>query len=170
MPPGLVIEAWPPEHPRWDELLDCIRALGQENWVNFSAEWHRSSHLLAACLDGRVVGFLRFVVQPIGAEEEHQPLEWGGEPLLEAKILAFGVVPAMRRRGIGWGLQEAALEEARRLGCYQVRSHSAGKNSENHRLKLAMGFAVQPVIRGEDRQGVYFILPLGAPGRRKADG
>ncbi len=81
-------------------------------------------------------------------------------PLLEAKILAFGVLPAYRRRGIGRALQEAALSEAVRLGCYQVRSYSGGNNGENHRLKLAMGFGVHAVIRGEDREGVYFILPL----------
>ena len=46
-----------------------------------------------------------------------------------------------------------------------MRSHSSRNNRENHRLKLAMGFGVHPVLRGDDREGVYFMMPLaGRPG------
>jgi GNAT superfamily N-acetyltransferase len=85
-----------------------------------------------------------------------------GETLIEAKIMAFGVASGWRRRGIGRALQEATITHARGLGCYQVRSHSGGKSDANHQLKLAMGFAIHPIVRGEDREGCYFIMPLRA--------
>jgi GNAT superfamily N-acetyltransferase len=84
----------------------------------------------------------------------------GGIALTEAKVMAFGVADEWQRHGIGRGLQEAAITQARTIGCYQVRSHSSGKADANHRLKLAIGFAIHPIIRGEDRQGSYFLLPL----------
>ena len=50
---------------------------------------------------------------------------------------------------------------AQRLGCYQLRSHSSGDNTANHQLKLAMGFALHRIERGDDQRGAYFIMPLG---------
>jgi GNAT superfamily N-acetyltransferase len=161
------IEEWTAEHPRWSELLGCVAALGQESWFNYSSKWQRSNHVLAACLDGQLGGFLRMVVQAIGADDEHEPVKQGDETLLEGKILAFGVRPEFRRRGSGRRLQEAALALADSLGCYQVRSHSGGESAENHQLKLSMGFGVQPILRGEDHGGVYFIMPLALWKRRQ---
>lgn len=160
---AIAIVEWDPRHERWDELLAAVAALQQTAWVAVSAPFHRSSHLLVA-LQGRIIaGFLRFVVQEIGPELDRPPVLFGGHPLSEAKILAFGVLPTFRRRGIGRALQTAAIERAAQLGCYQVRSHSGGTNDANHRLKLSLGFGVHPVVRGEDTTGVYFVLPLGRP-------
>ena len=161
----LVIEEWDEKHPRWNEALQVIETLGQTNWAAAGYAWHHSSHLLVAQIDGVVAGFLRFVVQSIGPENDHAPVVLSGKELAEAKILAFGVLTNYRRQGIGRALQESALGRARELGCYQVRSHSGGENDANHQLKLAMGFGVCPVVRGQDDRGVYFVMPLLAEPR-----
>ena len=51
-------------------------------------------------------------------------------------------------------------ELARQLGCYQLRSYSSGDKEANHRLKIAMGFAMHRTVRGNDQQGAYFVMPL----------
>jgi GNAT superfamily N-acetyltransferase len=157
---GITIETWDQSHPRWAELWHVVAGEGQVSWCEFNAGWHLSSTILVALRDGEVAGFLRFVVQGIGIEEDHEPVQLAGQVLTEAKILAFGVVSALRGQGIGRVLQMAAVQAASALGCYQVRSHSSGGNKANHHLKLSMGFGVQPIVRGEDQGGVYFILPL----------
>jgi GNAT superfamily N-acetyltransferase len=157
---SVIIEEWNELHPRWPELEQTIEALNQVNWINFKADFHQSSHLLAAQKENTVVGFLRFVIQEIGADEERPPVIFDGAPLIEAKIVAFGVRKAFRQQGIGRALQEEALRQARRRNCHQVRSHSSGWNEANHHLKLAMGFGVHPIVRGEDDKGVYFVMPL----------
>lgn len=156
----ITIEEWSETHPRWPELMAFIAVQNQTNWVNFKADFHLSSHLLVARLDEVIAGFLRFVIQEIGPDMDCPPVIFEGVLLTEAKVLAFGVDPAYRRQGIGWALQESLLGRAKKLGCYQVRSHSSGSNEANHQLKLAMGFAVHPIVRGEDKRGVYFIMPL----------
>jgi GNAT superfamily N-acetyltransferase len=148
--------------PRWEELLRLVDDLGQKSWFSFRAGWHQSEVVFAALVDERPVGFLRYVVQPIGVEDDLEPLVLRGRPLLEAKVLAFGVAEAHRRRGIGRALQETAIQSAAESGCYQVRSFSGGDHPENHRLKLALGFAVHPVNRNGDAHAAYFILPLQA--------
>ncbi|MCC6168141.1 MAG: GNAT family N-acetyltransferase [Caldilineaceae bacterium] len=156
----LVIEEWGPTHPRWDELLTVVAELQQTRWLTDRYDWHRSSHFLVAIRGNAITGFLRFVTQTIGPDAECGPVSLDGVALLEAKILAFGVLPVYRRQGIGRALQEACVRRAAQLNCYQVRSHSSGDNIANHQLKLAMGFGVHPIIRGDDRRGVYFVLPL----------
>jgi GNAT superfamily N-acetyltransferase len=158
-----VVETWPPDHPRWAELTDFIARQGQTNWVGFSAPWHCSSHLLVALGEGKqITGFLRYVIQAIGADEERPAVELHGEPLLEAKVLAFAVDETHRRQGIGRALQIALLQQAKAQGLYQVRSHSSGSNQANHQLKLALGYGVHPIVRGQDDRGAYFILSLHA--------
>lgn len=164
-PDTLVIEEWAEAHPRWGELMAVVEAEGQLRWVQTRLDFHRGAHMLVARCGEDVVGFLRFVTQEIGADEERPSVALDGVALMEAKVLAFGVVESQRRRGIGRALQEAALARARTLGCYQMRSHSSGSNRANHRLKLSMGFAVHPIVRGADDRGVYFIMPLAAAAR-----
>ena len=154
------IEAWDPAHPRWAYLLALIVELGQTDWVAFTADFHQSTHTLVALDAEQIAGFLRYVVQAIGPDAGCPPVELDGRPLREAKILAFGVEPARQRQGIGRALQVRCIEEAQERGCYQVRSHSGGDHPANHRLKLALGFGVHPIVRGEDTRGAYYILPL----------
>ncbi len=156
----LCIQGWTPDHPRWAHLQAAADGVGQTKWVNVCFAWHQSSHLLVALKGGTIVGFLRLVTQYIGADEELPLTELAGQPLLEAKVMAFAVVESHRRQGIGRALQEAALRLAKELGCYQLRSHSSGDKRANHQLKLAMGFVLHRIVRGEDRQGGYFIMPL----------
>ena len=107
-----------------------------------------------------LAGFLRYVIQPIGPDMDCPPVQHQGADLLEAKVLAFAVDKPYQRQGIGRQLQEALMERARAQGCHQIRSHSSGDNRENHQLKLSLGYGVHPIVRGDDRRGVYFILPL----------
>lgn len=160
----VAVEEWGESHPRWPELLGFFEALDQTRWVTIPYEWAHSSHILVALSGTGIAGLLRFVVQDIGAEDGHDPVMLGDRALTEAKVLAFGVSPENRRQGIGRHLQVALFDRASKLGCYQVRSHSRGENSANHRLKLSMGYAVHPVIRGEDRGGVYFVKAVDSPG------
>jgi GNAT superfamily N-acetyltransferase len=144
-------------------LLAKIEACGQTDWVRFTADFHASSHLLVALEDSEIVGFLRYVIQPIGPDMGCPPVKLNDVELTEVKVLAFAVDEARRGRGVGRALQQDAIERAREAGCYQVRSHSSGNNGANHHLKLSMGFAVHPIVRGDDDKGVYFILPLVSP-------
>lgn len=154
------IQAWPPNHPRWAQLKLITDALEQTRWVQVRFDWHLESHLLVATKGGRIVGFLRLVTQPIGSDDELPPTQLHGKSLIEAKVMAFAVVESERRQGVGRSLQLAALRMARELGCYQLRSHSSGDKTANHQLKLAMGFALHRIVRGEDHLGGYFIMPL----------
>ena len=161
----ITVEEWHSDHARWSELLALVTELNQVDWLNFTVKWHHSSHVLVAQRGLEILGFLRFVVQDIGPDMDCPPVQWNGEHFREAKVIAFGVPPAQRRQGIGRKLQEALRQRAQDLGCYQIRSHSSGDNSANHQLKLSLGYGVHPIVRGEDRRGVYFIWPL----RRQLD-
>ncbi|HSL30977.1 MAG TPA: GNAT family N-acetyltransferase [Anaerolineales bacterium] len=156
----ILIEEWEPGHPYWQRLLNFATELNQIDSLNFRAEWHASSHILVTFHGEEIVGFLRFVIQEIGPDADCQPVQWQGETLREAKVLAFGVSAVWRQQGIGRMLQKALEQRARAMGCYQIRSHSRGENPANHQLKLSLGYGIHPIIRGEDRRGVYFILPL----------
>jgi GNAT superfamily N-acetyltransferase len=162
------IEEWDRGHPRSDELTTFVASQGQRDWANFAAEWHHSSHMLVALHGHDLVGFLRFVVQAIGPDAGCPPVQLDGKDLLEAKVIAFAVSPPNQGRGVGRRLQAALIQRAQAQGCYQIRSHSGGDNAANHHLKLSMGYGVHPVVRGDDKRGVYFILPLSPSGQPKA--
>jgi GNAT superfamily N-acetyltransferase len=158
------IERWPKTHSRFEDLRHAIEVEKQTEYLEFTAPWHQGSHMLVALQDTNIVGFLRFVVQVIGPDDGLPPVQGEGKALAEAKILTFGVVAEVRNQGVGRALQLAGITWARELGCYQVRSHSDGVRHANHHLKLSLGFAVHPIERGEDKRGVYFIMPLRAKG------
>ncbi|NOK70710.1 MAG: hypothetical protein GFH27_549357n73 [Chloroflexi bacterium AL-W] len=99
------IEEWLSNHPRWNEVVTLIERLGQTRWVAFDAAWHISTHVLVAFTSEHVIGFLRYVIQDIGAEEAVPPITRNGTILREAKVIAFGVAPDKRRQGIGGALQ-----------------------------------------------------------------
>jgi GNAT superfamily N-acetyltransferase len=159
----VILEEWAAAHPAWSSLLNLITELGQSSWGAFTADWHLSSHFLVAHRDEAPLGFLRYVVQYIGADAGWSPIRLNEEPLTEAKVIAFGVAPAHRRQGIGSRLQVRLIEQATAIGCYQVRSRSDENNIANYQLKLSLGFAIHPLDKTNDRDGVYFILPLRGP-------
>lgn len=146
--------------PCWSRVQAVVDELDQGDWVAFGADWHREDHVLAAFAGEEIIGFLRFVVQPVGSDAGASPVVIRGREMLEAKILALGVLPQWRRRGVGTMLQRRAIDMAIHRGCHQIRSHDRGGEQVDHQLKLALGSAVHPVRRGADRDGVYFVLPL----------
>ena len=157
---SVVVEEWTPEHPAWLNLLDLIEGLDQKDWTAFTAVWHLSSHFLVAHQQGIPLGFLRYVIQYIGADADWSPIYLQGEVLTEAKVIAFGVAAANLRQGIGRCLQEVLIRRAAAAGCYQIRSRSDASHTANHQLKLSMGFAIHPLDKMGERDGAYFILPL----------
>ena len=161
--PPIVIETWTSEHWRWPELTGVVTALGQSDWVAFTADWHLSSHMLVALHSDRVAGFLYYVTQAIGVEEDRPAVMLAGATLTEGKVIAFGVAPELRRNGIGRLLQSQLIQECRAQRCHQIRSHSGDTNVENHHLKLAMGFAMHPLVPGSGKDGAYFLMPLHVP-------
>jgi len=154
------IEEWQPGYSVYGQLTALIAQLDQTRWVEFVADWHLSSHMLLAFKADKLVGFLRYVIQNIGIEEDQPPFTLRGEILREAKVIAFGVTPEERRQGIGRALQERLIEDGRKAGLYQIRSHSSEKSPENYLLKASMGFAIHPLPAGKGKDGAYFILPL----------
>ena len=157
----LTIKEWHNNHPRYADLTQIIEQEKQTGWVNFSADWHQSSHILVATRGETIVGFLRYVVQEIGPDMDCPPIKLEGRALTESKILAFGVPEVYRRQGIGRALQSEALRRAKDHGCHQVRSRNSGHYSPaSHQLKLSMGFAVHPTGDETDKHDVYFVKPV----------
>ena len=115
------------------------------------------SHVLGAFVEQRCVGFVRFLVQVIGAEEGRPPITRDEQPLREGFVEAFGVDPAHRRARIGSALQGHAIDHCRRVGCYQMRSRSPRVSVENYALKIAAGYVVSP---SEQNDSYYFMLKL----------
>jgi len=163
---GFTLSSWDKSHPRWGDLWQVVEGEGQTHWVTGEYIEQFDPHYWLVATDDEteaVVGFLMFIVQPIGPEHDCDPLELDGETLTQAKIIAFGVPAAHRRRGIGRALQRAAIWRAGALDCYQVRSYSSADHVANHQLKRAMGFAALPERRSEGEQGVYYLWPLRNP-------
>lgn len=157
---ALTISRWTSDHRYWSKLVTLTEHLGQTNWIECHADWHEESTMLVAHINAQPVGFLRYVIQAIGSDAGLDPVQFQDQTLREAKVLAFGVVKAMRRQGIGTRLQQTLIDESRRAGCYQIRSHSSLDNKANHQLKLSLGFAVHPLPSTPEKDGFYFVLPL----------
>ena len=154
------LELWEPTHPRWSELMNTVEEEGQTRFATFEAEFHEASYLLVALQGESITGFLRAVIQRIGPDMGCPPLNHKGKFPKEAKILAFAVRPLFQNRGIGRALQSELVRLAEEWGCYQIRSHSDGHRKANHSLKMSLGFAIHPIVRGDDKEGVYFIMSL----------
>lgn len=156
------IEEWNEIHPRWQEFVRCIELVAPDQALFVFGKRYQEypSYLLVALEHNEVVGFLRFAVQPIGPEAKCPPLILNCEQLTEAKIYAFAVREDSRGQGIGTELQRQAIRRAKELGCFQIASYSNYGKDANHHIKLSLGFGAQPEIHGDNKQGVYFILPL----------
>ena len=153
------------DHPRWPNFVRCLEQTAPEQAPFVLGEYarHLPCYLSVALQADRIVGFLRFGVQPIGAEEQRPPLILEGVILTEAKIHAYAVRPECRDQGIGTALQRQAIRRAQELGCYQLASHSGygPETSASHHVKLSLGFSAQPEAHG-DQQSIRFLMPLKA--------
>ncbi len=156
---GLRIVDVKEESPIWEHLWPVVEQLAQRPYIEAQAGHFRSSHVLAAIMEDRPLGFLRFVVQRLGEDEGRPPIVFRDRTLCEAKIIAFGVLAEERNRGIGRSLQKEAMGRARALDCSQVRSRSDYGNSANYHLKISLGFGIQPSLEDDS---VYFVMALPA--------
>jgi GNAT superfamily N-acetyltransferase len=142
----------------YDALLQVAEVLDQKRYVVREYR-HAKQRVLLGAFDevDRPVGFLFTLIQVLGEDEGRSPVVVGGKALLESYVDAFGVLPAIRRSGIGRALQDRAIQLARELGCYQIRSRSPTAAQENYALKLKMGYAIHP---SNENDSYYFILKL----------
>ena len=152
------IQRCQPGDEHYQAVCDLVEVLDQTEYFTYSADWHLETHILIAIASGRPVGILNFAVQEIGPDCNRPGMILQGETLREAYVLAFGVAEEHRRHGVGTALQNELIQLATTLGCYQVRSRSAGNRLANHALKLSLGFGVHPTKATDD--AVFFVLPL----------
>lgn len=154
------------DHPRWPDFGRCLEETAPEQAPFVLGDYarHLPCYLSVAFQEGQIVGFLRFGVQPVGAEEQCPPLVLNGVTLTEAKIHAFAVHREHRGQGIGTALQRQAIRRARELGCYQLASHSGygPETSASHHVKLSLGFSALPETHG-GQQSIRFLMPLQVP-------
>jgi GNAT superfamily N-acetyltransferase len=157
-----LIEEWDETHPRWHEFVACLETVAPDQSTFVFKDYYRGyqSYLFVALQLNQVVGFIRFAVQPIGPEAKCPALHLNDVQLTEAKIHAFAVREDARGQGIGTELQRQTIRRAKELGCYQVASYSSYDRDANHHIKLSLGFAAQPELHRDNKQGVYFLMPL----------
>lgn len=113
--------------------------------------------MLGAFDGSRCAGFLRCLIQVIGAEEGRPAVMRNGAPLREGFVEALGVHPQLRRRGIGTALRQHAARRCRDAGCHQMRSRSPVTSTENYALKIAAGYVLRP---RRESDSYYFLLRL----------
>ena len=133
------------------------RVLAQDRYLTRHFPNALESHVVGAFLGTRCVGFLRFLIQVLGAEAGRPAVIYNGESLKEGYVEAFGVDPQLRRRGIGTALQQHAAQLCRVAGCYQMRSRSPVTSTENYALKIAAGYVLPP---SHENDSYYFLLRL----------
>jgi GNAT superfamily N-acetyltransferase len=138
-------------------LALAARILAQDRYLTLSFPDAQESHVLGAFDGAECAGFLRYLIQVIGAEAGRPAVLYNDEPLREGYVEAFGVDPQLRRRGIGTALQQHAARQCRIAGCYQMRSRSPVTSTENYALKIAAGYALHP---SHENDSYYFLLRL----------
>jgi GNAT superfamily N-acetyltransferase len=147
-----------PSTAAYDVVLQLAEVLDQKRYVVREYPHAKQRIMLGAFDDvDRPVGFLFTLVQVLGEEEGRSPVVLNGKVLLESYVEAFGVLPELRRMGIGQALQETAIQIASALGCYQIRSRTPFSARENYALKLKMGYAIHP---SNENDSYYFIRKL----------
>lgn len=138
-------------------LTLAARVQAQDRYLASRFPRAQESHVLGAFDGTRCVGFLRYLIQVIGAEAGRSAVIHNGEPLREGYVEAFGVDPQRRRRGVGTALQQHAARWCRTAGCYQMRSRSPVTSTENYALKIAAGYVLHP---SHENDSYYFLLHL----------
>lgn len=152
-----VVEVQPGTAQFEQVLILAALVLAQDRYLASRIPHALESHVLAAFDGTRCVGFLRYLVQVIGAEEGRPAVMHNDKPLLEGYVEAFGVDPKRRRHGIGTELQQHPARRCRAAGCYQMRSRSPVTSTENYALKIAAGYVLHPSHQSDS---YYFLLRL----------
>jgi ribosomal protein S18 acetylase RimI-like enzyme len=155
--PVRVAEVWPGTAEFGQVLALAAQILAQDRDLTSEFPTARESHVLGAFTRSGCVGFLRYLIHVIGAEEGRPPVYGDGSALTEGYVEAFGVDPDLRRHGIGTALQAEAASRSRQAGCYQMRSRSPVTSVENYALKLAAGYVVHP---SPENDSYYFLRRL----------
>jgi GNAT superfamily N-acetyltransferase len=147
-----------PGTARFDDVLELAsRVLAQHRDLTSVFPAAQETHVLAAFQGARCAGFLRYLVQVIGAQEGRPAVTYNGAVLKEGYVEAFGVDPQLRRHGVGTALQEHAMRQCRLAGCFQMRSRSPVTSVENYALKLAAGYVLH---RSRENDSYYFLVRL----------
>lgn len=152
----------------WQAYLAHLTSVNMLNSATHYGEPKENCFYFGIMADGAVIGHISIrkqaLVVPSSTLNGHYEVMLkapDGHGLHEAFVLSFGVEVVQRRLGYGRALQEAAIDKARALGCYQMRSWSSADRTENYALKLSMGFAVLPALYpvpgGQPISGVYFV-------------
>jgi GNAT superfamily N-acetyltransferase len=158
--PGLLVQVRDVQHGSADfeqVLALAARVLAQDRHLLSSVPGVQESRVLGAFDGIRCAGFLRYLIQVVGAEAGRPAVIHHGEPLKEGYVEAFGVDPRLRRRGIGTALQQHAARQCQIAGCYQMRSRSPVTSTENYALKIAAGYVLHP---SNEHDSYYFLLRL----------
>ena len=143
---------------RFDSVLRLAAELqSQDRHLISDFPTAKESHILGAFSNFRCVGFLRYLIQVIGAEEGRPAVMHNGVPLTEGFVEAFGVDPELRRRHVGTTLQQRAARRCRNAGCYQMRSRSPVTSVENYALKIAAGYVLDP---SHENDSYYWLIRL----------
>ncbi len=166
--PAISVREFFAQQAEWQAYLTHLSAVNMLHSATHHGEPKENCFYLGVVLDDAVIGHISIrkqalVVPSSTLNAHHEVMLRGadGTGLHEAFVMSFAVEVAQRRLGYGRALQEAAVEKARALGCYQMRSWSSADRTENYALKLSMGFAVVPALYpvpgGTPISGVYFV-------------
>jgi ribosomal protein S18 acetylase RimI-like enzyme len=127
-----------------------LRRLDRAAWTTYSSpgplpvgepffgETTSPADVLVAVVDGEVAGYLRLAKASRFASSDHV-----------LTINGVAVDPAKQRRGVGRGLIDAAVLEARRRGARRLTLRVFSPNTPARALYESAGFEVEGVLRGE---------------------
>jgi GNAT superfamily N-acetyltransferase len=147
-------------------MLAHLTATDNLKWLKTEAGAFKPHLVIIGAFEAdSAVGHISLQKQKLRLPRQGRVLTRAGQELWEAFVQTFEVEESYRNRGIGTRLQEAAIAESRRLGCYQLRSWSSHDKPANYRVKLRLGFAFHPgffVVEktGKSIPGGYFVLKL----------
>ena len=127
----------------------------------------RSSVVLVATLDGRLVGTATYVPGPGPLEELTDPDA--------ASIRMVGVRPDVRGRGVGRALIQACIAEARRAGRRRIRLSTRTVMTAAQGMYEDLGFRREPADDWSPTGDIHLLgyvlelgegAPAGTPGNR----
>lgn len=131
-------------------LSDSAVGAGYESVIRDVATRAQTADVLAAFLDGRIVGSVTFVGGP-GPQAEFDDPE-------AATIRMLAVAPAARGHGVGSALIESCIERARALGCRRLLLDTRESMTAAHRLYERAGFIRDPALDRRPSEAPTILL------------